>query len=250
MRLPAHLARRDDLLLRQRDAMLADLDRGDDPLRKGRRPLGYRRDGSPIWQVGGGARGLYVCDMLPPVYTVSRAAFNTFTSFADVCGAPQTMLPKSRMEVGLILELWAAGKYSSTGTPTASGGFYFNGGASTAATTLVAPTTILGQSQLAATGGTTVTAGPFHAYLRAVLRANAAGASGGSWYVSAGFFKVASSTTPFNTLVEWNVPVTDALRTVTCDVTADRAVGFGWQWGTSSSSNAVTVDEFEARCIT
>lgn len=189
------------------------------------------------------ARGLYVVDQLPPIDIASRAAVASFTAFQDVYGSPQKILPKSRMEPGLVVELFAAGTYGTTGTPTASLGFWFNGSA------LVAPATILGQSQLAAAGGTTVTAGPWSTYLRAVLRSIGTGAAGGSWRVMDGWAKIASSTSPFNTKAEWNVPVTDALRTVTCDVTADRAVGPGWQWGASSASNTVTVDEFELRCI-
>lgn len=188
------------------------------------------------------ARGLYVIDQLPPIDVASRAAVASFTTYQDVYGAPQKILPKSRMEVGLVIELFAGGTYGTTGTPTLSSGFWINGSA------LTAPTTILGQSQLAAPGGTGVTAGYWNSYLRATLRAIGTGASGGSWRISAGFFKVASSTSPFNTLAEWSVPVTDALRTVTFDCTADRAVGVGWQWNTSSASNTVTVDSFELRC--
>jgi hypothetical protein len=189
------------------------------------------------------ARGLYVADTLPPLDLASRAAVNTFTTFQDVYGSPQKILPKSRMDAGLEIELFAGGTYGTTGTPTLSCGFWFNGAA------LAAPTTILGQSQLAAPGGTTVTAGAWNAYLRARLRSIGTGAAGGTWRIIAGFFKVATSTTPFNTLAEWNVPTTDALRTVTCDVTADRAVGVGWQWGTSSASNTVTVDDFDLRVL-
>src|SRR5215472_12380694 len=114
------------------------------------------------------ARGLYVVDGLTPLYGASRAAFTTFTTFADICGAPQTIIPRSRMNDILLLELFAHGEYSTTGTPTLSCGFYFNGGASTAPTTLVAPTSILGQTQLAAPGGTTVVSGHWQAYWRGV----------------------------------------------------------------------------------
>lgn len=189
------------------------------------------------------ARGLYVLDSLPPMEVASRPAVATFTAFQDIYGSPQKILPKSRMEPGLIIELYGSGTYGTTGTPTLSVGFWFNGSA------LAAPTTILGQSQLAAAGGTGVAAGPWSSYLRAQLRAIGTGASGGSWRILDGWAKIASSVTPFNTKAEWNVPVTDALRTVTCDVTADRAVGPGWQWGTSSASNTVTVDAFELRCV-
>jgi hypothetical protein len=186
------------------------------------------------------ARGLYVVDQLPPLDYSARAAVNTFTTFQDVYGAPQKIIPKSRLEEGLCLELFAHGEYSTTGTPTASVGFWFNGAA------LAAPTSILGQTQLAAPGGTTVTSGHWEAYWYGVLRAIGTGASGGSWK-GRGWARLASSTTPFNTDVNWPMPTTLALSTIACDVTADRAVGVGWQWGTSSSSNTVTVDAFMAK---
>jgi hypothetical protein len=193
------------------------------------------------------ARGLYVVDRLPPIYVASRSAFNTFTTFADICGTPQTILPKSRQEAGLVLELFAHGEYSTTTTPTLSVGFYINGAPSTAPTTLVAPTTILGQTQLAAPGGTTVVSGHWQAYWRGVLRSVAAGSTGGT-FKGRGWARFASSTTPFNTDVTWPIPTTLALSTVTYDATTDQELGVGWAWGTSSASNSVIVDEFEVRC--
>jgi hypothetical protein len=193
------------------------------------------------------ARGLYVVDQLPPIDVTSRAAFTTFTTFADIYGTPQKILPKSRMDVGLTLELYAAGEFSTTGTPTMSAGFYFNGAPSTAPTTLVAPTSILGQTQLAVSGGTTQVSAPWQAYWRGTLRAIGTGATGGTWK-GQGFARFGNTTTPFVTDVSWPIPTTLALRTVTCDVTSDQEIGPGWQWGTSAASNSVTVDEFVARC--
>jgi len=187
------------------------------------------------------ARGLYVVDHLPPIDVAARAAVNTFTTFQDIYGAPQKILPKSRMDVGLTLELFAQGEYSTTGTPTASVGFWINGSA------LAAPTTILGQTQLAAPGGTGVTSAHWEAYWRGNLRAIGTGASGGSWK-GRGWAILGASTTPFVSATPWFIPTTVALTTITFDCTADRAVGVGWQWGTSSSSNTVLVDSFEVRC--
>lgn len=186
------------------------------------------------------ARGLYVVDQLPPIDVAARAAVNTFTAFQDVYGAPQKILPKARMDVGLTLELFAHGEYSTTGTPTASVGFWFDGAA------LAVPTKILGQTQLAAPGGTTVTSGHWQAWWMGTLRAIGTGATGGTWK-GRGMARLASSTTPFNTDVSWPVPTTLALATVTCDVSSDKAIGVGWQWGTSSASNTVTVDAFMAK---
>src|SRR6266536_4944 len=124
------------------------------------------------------ARGLYVVDQLPPIDVADRGPFNTFTTFADIYGAPQKIIPKARMDVGLSLDLEAWITYSTTGTPTMSAGFWFNGSPSTSPTTLVAPTTILCQTQLAAAPVATITSGSVHLHAMCTLRANAAGASG------------------------------------------------------------------------
>jgi hypothetical protein len=193
------------------------------------------------------ARGLYVVDQLPPIDTAARLGFNTFTTFADIYGLPQKILPKLRMDVGLCLELFAHGEFSLVSSATASVGFGFGAGGSSAATTLVAPTSILGQTQLLTPGAATETSGHWQAYWRGVLRANAGGAAGGSWK-GRGWAILAATATPFLTATPWFIPTTLALTTVTCDVTADRPVMPCWQWGTSSASNIVTCDEFEARC--
>ena len=195
------------------------------------------------------ARGLYVVDQLPPIEVASRLAFNTFTTFADVYGLPQKILPKSRMEVGLRLELYAEGEFSvaSATSPTFSAGFGFGGGGSSAATTLVVPTVILGQTQLVAVGVASIVSGHWQIYWRGTLRANAGGATGGSWK-GRGWGRFANSLTPFNGDVTYPMPTTVALTTITCDVTADRPVMPCWQWGTSSATNLVTCDSFEARC--
>jgi hypothetical protein len=187
------------------------------------------------------ARGLYVVDQLPPIDVAARAAVASFTAAQDIYGSPQKILPKMRMDVGLTLELYAHGEYSTTATPTASVGFWFNGAA------LAVPTSILGQTQLAVPGGTTVTSAHWEAYWRGKLRAIGTGAAGGTWK-GRGWAILGATTTPFITATPWFIPTTLALTTVTCDVTADRAVGVLWQWGASSASNTVTVDDFEARC--
>jgi hypothetical protein len=188
------------------------------------------------------ARGLYVVDQLPPIDTATRTTYTTFTSFGDVYGAPQKIIPKSRLDVGLTMELEAFGEYSTSVTPTLSIGFYFNGAASTSATgPLTVPTTILAQTQLAAPGGSGAAAWFWHAHWMGVLRAAAGGATGGTWH-GMGYADIGTSLGAAG--VSWPMPITQALRTVTCDVTADRAVGVGWQYGTSSASNTVTVTEF------
>jgi hypothetical protein len=181
------------------------------------------------------ARGLYVVDQLGPIDVTSRAAVNTFTTFQDIYGSPQKIIPKSRMDAGLQLDVEAFGEVSTTGSPTFSLGVWFNGAA------LAAPTTILGQTQLAAYPVATVTGAPWHLHWMGTLRLIGTGAAGGTWQGS-GYVDLGNTVTPFSTTVSWVLPTTKALRTVTCDVTADRAIGIGAAWGTSSASNTVTVD--------
>jgi len=188
------------------------------------------------------ARGLYVVDQLPPIDVASRAAVNTFTTFQDVYGAPQKIIPKSRMDVGMTLDVEAFGQVSTTGSPTFSLGVWFNGGA------LAAPTTILAQTQLAAYPVATVTGAYWHLHWMGVLRAIGTGAAGGTWH-GHGYADIANTVTPFSTQVTWIMPTTLALRTVTCDVTADRAIGVGAAWGTSSASNTITVDELYVKAM-
>jgi len=189
------------------------------------------------------ARGLYVVDQLPPIDTADRAAVNTFTTFQDIYGAPQKIIPKSRMDVGLTLDLEAWVDWSTTGTPTMSCGFWFN-----AAPLAPNPATILCQTQLAAAPVATVTGGSVHMHAMATLRAIGTGAAGGSWDTE-GYADITNTVTPFSTTVTWVMPTTRALRTATCDVTADRAIGVGWAWGTSAAANSVFVKEFYAKVM-
>lgn len=163
-----------------------------------------------------------------PIHAVDGAAFNTFTTFQDISPAPAIMIPVQTLEVGLELDLEAWGEYSNTGTPTLGVGFWFN----TAATVLAQSASI--------TTGSGVTSVPWRCRWRGRLRAVGSGASGGSWN-GQGEYAIATS------LTAWTpgpMPQTAAARTVTCDVTAARAVGVGAVWGTSSASNTIKVNNF------
>jgi hypothetical protein len=178
---------------------------------------------------------------LPPIDVASRAAVASFTAAQDIYGSPQKIVPKARQDVGLCLELYAHGEFSLVSSATASAGFWFNGAA------LAVPTSILGQTQLLTPGAATITSGHWEAYWRGKLRTIGTGASGGTWK-GRGWAILGATATPFLTATPWFIPTTLALTTVTCDVTADRAVGVLWQWGALSASNTVTVDDFEVRC--
>jgi hypothetical protein len=133
------------------------------------------------------------------------------------------------------LFLYANGEFSTTGTPTLSIGFWFNGAAG------AAPTSILAQSNLTATGSGAA-AWPWEAWWRGRLRA--IGSSGS--FKGLGSLMMGTSLTAQSTLP---MPITQGARTVTVDTTANRAVGVGAQWGTSSASNSITVYNLSALVV-
>jgi hypothetical protein len=170
---------------------------------------------------------LPIAGPLTPLQVADGSAFNTFTTFVDVSPAPQIVIPQQMMDVGLELYLYASGEFSTTGTPTLSIGFWFNGAAN------AAPTSILAQSA-AITTGTGAAAWPWEAWWRGRLRS--IGSSGS--FKGVGTLELGTSLTAYSVNP---IPTTQALRTVTVDTTANRAVGVGAAWGTSSASNSITV---------
>jgi hypothetical protein len=164
---------------------------------------------------------------LTPLHVVDGAAFTTFTTFQDVSPVPQLVLPQQMMDVGMELMLYANGEFSTTGTPTLSIGFWFNGAAG------AAPTSILAQSS-AITTGSAAAAWPWECWWRGRLRViGSSGSFKGTGSLILGTSLTAESVVP--------IPVTQALRTVSVDTTANRAIGAGAAWGTSSASNSITV---------
>ena len=163
---------------------------------------------------------------LTPLHVADGSAFNTFTTFQDVGPAPQLVIPQQMMDVGMELYLYAHGEFSTTGTPTLSIGFWFNGAAG------AAPTSILAQSS-AITTASGAAALPWECWWRGRLRTiGASGSFKGTGQLIYGTTLTAVTLVP--------IPITQALRTVTVDTTANRAVGVGAAWGTSNASNTIT----------
>ena len=164
---------------------------------------------------------------LTPLHVADGSAFNTFTTFQDISPAPQLVLPQQMMDVGMELYLYASGEFSTTGTPTLSIGFWFNGAAGAAPTTILAQTT-------ATTTGSGAAAWQWEAWWRGRLRG--IGASGS--FKGVGGINLGTSLTAYAAPIP--MPTTQAARTVTVDTTANRAIGVGAAWGTSSASNTIT----------
>jgi hypothetical protein len=170
---------------------------------------------------------------LTPIHVVDGAAFSTFTTFQDISPVPQLVIPQQMLEVGFDLQLEAWGEYSTTGAPTLALGFWFNGAAG------AAPTSILAEGP-AQTAGSGVTSVQWHALWRGRLRA--IGASGS--FNGQGLIDLGATVATFNVAVP--CPVTAAARTVAVDTTAARAIGVGAAWGTSSASNSIKVNNLSA----
>lgn len=170
---------------------------------------------------------------LTPLHIADGAAFTTFTTFQDVSPLPQLLIPAQAMNAGLDIYLEAWGEFSTTATPTLSIGFWFNGAAG------AAPTSILAQSSAITTASGAVTL-PWHARWRGRLRATgSSGSVQGSGTLDLGLtLSTFAATVP--------IPITKALRTVTVDTTVARAVGVGAAWGTSSASNTITTNYLSA----
>lgn len=171
----------------------------------------------------------YLLTPIAPVHTVDGAAFTTFTTFQDISPAGQMVVYPPDLVVSKEIWLDADGEFSNTGTPTLSIGFWINGAAG------AAPTTILAQSS-AITTASAVTGVPWQAWWRGRIRAT--GPTGS--IVGQGGLRLGSSLTVFNTDVP--IPVSKALRTVAPDLSVARAVGVGAAWGTSNAANSITVN--------
>lgn len=169
---------------------------------------------------------LPIAGPMTPLQVADGQAWGSFTTFQDISPVPQIVIPQQMLDVGLELYLYANGEFSTTGTPTLSIGFWFNGAAG------AAPASILAQSA-AITTGTGAAAWPWEAWWRGRLRSiGASGTFKGVGELILGTSLTAVSLNP--------MPTTQALRTVAVDTTANRALGVGAAWGTSSASNSIT----------
>lgn len=178
----------------------------------------------------------YLVTPQPPIHPVDGVAFATFTTFQDISPAGQIVIPQQLLEAGVEMWLEADGEFSNTGTPTLSLGFWINGAAG------AAPTTILAQSSVITTASG-VTGVPWILRWRGRIRATGpTGSINGQ-----GELLLGSSVSVFNTPVP--IPVTKALRTTAPDLSVSRAVGVGAAWGTSSGSNTITTNRLSCLLV-
>jgi hypothetical protein len=170
-----------------------------------------------------------------PFHTADGTALATSTTLTDVSPTPNITLPGNMLELGSELELWAAGEFSNAAatTPTLLLGFYFGGVAGVS----------LASSSAVATATGALTGIPWEIYYRGVVRAvGTSGSINGQGWLHLGTSLTAFSVRP--------IPETKAARTVTIDTTTSKAITVGAQWGTSSASNTLTVNDISVKLVT
>lgn len=168
---------------------------------------------------------------LGPFHVVNGTALATSTTLTDISPAPQITLAAYMLENGSEIEVMVFGEFSTTGTPTLLLGIYFGGVAGVA---LAASTAI--------TTGSAAASWPFQMHYRGVVRsAGATGSINGQGTLHLGTSLTAFSVRP--------IPEVAANRTVTIDTTTAKTITAGAQWGTSSASNTITVNDISVKLV-
>lgn len=157
-----------------------------------------------------------------PFHTADGTALANSTTLTDITPAPPVVIPANLLEVGSTLKLTAAGRFSTTGTPTLLIGFYIGGvaGAALCATSAITtPSAVTNQTWRATAEARVRTVGTSGTVLGIGVTENI-------------------STTATNMM-----PAT-APGTATWDTTAAKSLTVGAQWGTANASNTITLHHF------
>lgn len=159
-------------------------------------------------------------------------AYASSSSLTDVNAGTTSaaVIPANMLQIGSVIEVFAAGTFSNTGTPTLLLGVYYGGVAGT---------------KLAATGTTTTTTGatnwPWMVRYRGTVRSIGTGGT----IMGSGEVRLGTSLTAFT-----GIPIdASAMAATTIDTTADKAVTLGAQWGTNNASNTLTCHQFHVMSV-
>jgi hypothetical protein len=168
---------------------------------------------------------------IPSFHTSDGAAYASSVTLTDVSPTPPIVLAANQLEVGSELEISAFGNFSNTSTPTLLLGIYFGGVAGVALAASTAVTTTTGAASW-----------PFMLKYRGIVRATGtSGSINGQGELLLGTALTAFTVRP--------IPETLAARTVTIDTTAAKTITVGAQWGTSSASNTLTVNDISVKLV-
>jgi hypothetical protein len=168
---------------------------------------------------------IYLCEPVKPFHTAARSV-SSFTTKQDVAPNPLPIVTAGKLRPGSMVSIRAQGRYSTTGTPNLTLGFW-HGTQAGAITGDIALSSVITCA--------TATAWPW--WMRWEGTCYTTGTTG--TIVGEGELQLGASLTTFN--AEVPIPITDALCTVTFDTTIDRAVGVSATWSASSASNIITV---------
>jgi hypothetical protein len=154
--------------------------------------------------------------------TADGAAIHTTTTETIIF--PNILIPANYMSDGRVLEGYAAGKLSTTGTPTITFAIRWGG----VAGTLLATTEAI-------TNGSGVTNVMWE--VRFIIQTRANGATGSLFVTGSADVHTAAATVVRNV---FSVSGFDAPAAVTADLTADTALSLTADWSASSASNTLT----------
>lgn len=155
--------------------------------------------------------------------TTDGAALASSTTLTEISAVADLVLGANELLVGSVLRVTAAGRYSTTGTPTLLLGLYYGGVAGVALAASAAITTPSGVTNLTWR-------------LEALITVRSIGSSGTAMAI--GEVKGISSATGVNLLPA------SAPAVATIDTTAAKALVLGAQWGANSASDTITCHQF------
>ena len=165
-----------------------------------------------------------------PAEGAGSALANT-TTITDISPAPQLTLPAGYLYIGQRIRVVGYGIFSTSGTPNLTLGIYYGG---------VAGTLLAGTGTVATASGAAST--PWRIQLE--IRVVTLGSSGTVW--CNGLCTSPASTLTVPPLL-W-IPNSQT-QPITINTTTANALTVGATWGTASSSNTITCEDFYVEAI-
>lgn len=181
---------------------------------------------------------------LDPFPIARGTAANTFTTAKDVSPSPLPVIYGNELRIGSKILLEAIGEFSTTGTPTFQLGFAYG---ITAVGGLLSTGVTIAASELKATT-TTAAAWPWHMrYLGIITAVGVTGVLYGHGILHLGTSLLALGES--GAAQGGPLPITAGARSITFNTTVQQSLSVFAQWGTSSISNQVIVDVFNAEIV-
>jgi hypothetical protein len=167
-----------------------------------------------------------LAETMGPFPEAAGTAQNTFTTKKDISAQPLPVIRANKLYKGCKIHLFAQGEFTDTATVNLTMGFWH--GTRTG--------TIAGDIALSSVVSltTSAVAWPWRMEWDGICLTT--GATG--TIIGTGYLQLGTALTTYG--AETPIPITAALRTVTIDTTAERAIGVSATWGTSAAGNSIT----------